>query len=147
MYDAIPIANLFVERSIKEDNPITNMKLQKLIYIANGVNLAINNEPLIIERIAVWTYGPVVSSVYHTFKGFGNTKIEYPALVLNKPNLDDEAKKSITDAWEIAGHVSATQLSNWTHNANSPWTRAKKESLDFIPDEYMQDFFKGFLVG
>ncbi len=145
MYDAVSIANLFVDMSIKEDNLLTNMKLQKLIYIANGVSLAVNNEPLIIEHVEVWPYGPVIPSVYHTYKAFGNSsiKIVYPFGEI--AGIDTNAKKAVMDAWEIGSKISATRLSNWTHNEGSPWSKAKAENKDYIPDEYMRDYFRTFL--
>jgi uncharacterized phage-associated protein len=145
MYDAVLIANKFVELSIKENNLLTNMKLQKLVYIANGVSLAVNDEPLIIQQVEVWPYGPVISSVYHTYKGFGNTKILLPQPVLGITDLDNNAKIVFNDAWKIGGDISAIRLSNWTHNRDSPWSRARMEKLEYIPDEYMKEYFTKFL--
>jgi uncharacterized phage-associated protein len=145
MHDAVSIANIFVDMSIKEGNPLTNMKLQKLVYIANGVSLAINDAPLIIEHIEVWPYGPVIPSVYHIYKAFGNSTIKIVYPLGDIPDLEASAKKSVLDAWEIGSKISATRLSNWTHNADSPWTKAKAENKNYIPDEYMRDYFRGFL--
>lgn len=147
MYSAVSIANKYVDLSIKEKLTISNMKLQKLIYIANGVCLAKNDEPLIIEQIEVWPYGPVIRSVYNTYKIFGNSNISpkfFGSFDLGE-DLDNKAMLAFQDAWNIGKDISAIKLSNWTHNPDSPWTKAKSENLFTIPDEYMQNYFKKFL--
>jgi uncharacterized phage-associated protein len=65
-YPASLIAQLFVNRAIKEGNPITQMKLQKMVYVAHGLYLASHNEPLIKENFQAWRFGPVVPDIYHT---------------------------------------------------------------------------------
>jgi hypothetical protein len=35
---------------------ISNMKLQKLVYYAQGVSLALHNRPLFPESLEAWTY-------------------------------------------------------------------------------------------
>ncbi len=148
MYNGTIIANKFVDLSIKEKSYFTHMKLQKLIYIANGINLAINNQPLINEHFEAWPYGPVVSSVYHTYKFFGNSNITINAFgnYISEIDLDEKSNQSFNDAWKIAKTITAIKLSNWTHIEGSPWFLAKKEKLEVIPDKYMQDYFKDFLV-
>jgi len=54
---------------------ITNLKLQKLLYIAYGLHLCIYGENLFESEIQAWKLGPAVPDVYKEFKGFGNTPI------------------------------------------------------------------------
>ncbi len=148
MHSAVEIANKYIQLAEKEDSLFSHMKLQKLIYIANGIYLATNNEPLISERIEVWPYGPVVADVYRTYKAFGNSNICLDAFGIYPLDvqLTENENKAFIDAWKIAKEVDAVQLSNWTHNQDSPWTKAKAENLTVIPDDYMKDYFKKFLV-
>lgn len=39
---------------------ISNLKLQKLIYYAQGFHLAISDRPLFPEPIKAWIHGPAV---------------------------------------------------------------------------------------
>lgn len=148
MYNATVIANKFVELSFYEKSYFTHMKLQKLTYIANGISLAINNQPLINEHFEAWPYCPVVSSVYHTYKVFGNTNItinafkNYNSII----NLDEKSNQAFKDAWKIGKTINAIKLSNWTRIKGSPWFLAKSEKLEVVPYRYMQDYFKKFLV-
>lgn len=48
---------------------ITQLKLQKLMYIAQGIHLALYDKPLLKEEIEAWQHGPVVRELYNEFKG------------------------------------------------------------------------------
>ena len=44
---------------------ISNLKLQKLVYYAQGFALALHGRPLFRERVEAWTHGaPVVPELY-----------------------------------------------------------------------------------
>ena len=45
---------------------ISNMKLQKLVYYAQGFALAITGKPLFQEDIEAWEHGPVAPALYPT---------------------------------------------------------------------------------
>ena len=69
MISAFNVADYFlVQQDEDAGDLISNMKLQKLLYYAQGYFLAIANEPLFHERIYAWTHGPVVPKVYHKYK-------------------------------------------------------------------------------
>jgi uncharacterized phage-associated protein len=50
---------------------MSNLKLQKLMYYAQGFSLVLFNKPLFPERIEAWIHGPVIPAVYHKYKGYG----------------------------------------------------------------------------
>lgn len=147
MYPANQIASAFIEKAIKDKAYLTHMKLQKLIYISNGIHLALKGEPLINEPIETWDYGPVIHSVYQNYKMFGGTQISVNPFenMTSSIKLTDAAKKAIDDAWVVGKDVDGIQLSNWTHKDDSPWTAAKKEKLSVIPNEEMESYFKTFI--
>ncbi len=145
MKNALSIANKFVNISASENIPITHMKLQKLVYIANGINLARYGYPLILERVETWPYGPVIATIYNCYKIFGNANISYNPIEIPGDELDEHGKSSFDSAWKIAKGFDGIRLSNWTHDPNSPWSKAKEAGLSIIPDNYMQEFFQGFM--
>src|SRR4051794_29818552 len=73
------VADYFLAHVDEEsgDN-ITHLKLQKLLYYAQGFHLAIQGEPLFAEPIEAWEHGPVVCRVYHKVKYCGNRPIDRP---------------------------------------------------------------------
>lgn len=68
--NACEVANFFVSRFQQAGDPLTNMKLQKLLYYAQGWHLALKGDALFDERIEAWPHGPVVPPVYGTFKHY-----------------------------------------------------------------------------
>ncbi len=66
------IAKYFVSLVDEEaGDSISNLKVQKLLYYAQGGYLAFHDEPLFPEAIKAWAHGPVVPQVYHEYKQYG----------------------------------------------------------------------------
>src|SRR5215469_2786509 len=92
-YPASLIAYAFVKRGIDDGNPVTQMKLQKLVYFAHGLHLASYNEPLISEKFQAWKYGPVVPAIYRDYKLYGSSPILDTDLLFISTNLSDPDEK------------------------------------------------------
>ena len=55
-YNALVVANYFIDKAKAEGVSLTPMKLQKLIYMAHGWHLALYDKPLIDEQFQAWDY-------------------------------------------------------------------------------------------
>lgn len=156
-YPAAAVVNNFIEVSTQRNDPVTHMKLQKLVYFAHGWHLALNDAPLIQEGVEAWKYGPVVVSLYHQFKDLGLQPINRKAAVVNyangtfdEPHVDGSMGNAVIDrVWEIYGGLTAIQLANFSHENGSPWhavvSACKPGELPphlEIPDELIADYFK-----
>lgn len=118
------VANCLIrEKEIEDGVPPTPMQLLKLVYIAHGWNLAINDRPLISDRIEAWRYGPVIPNLYHDLKEWGNTPVQelLPVPVSGAVNLSREEKEVVDEVLNAYGDLSGTQLSNLTHASDTPW--------------------------
>lgn len=79
--DAIAIANYFVDKANQDTRapyPLTLLRLVKYVYISYGFAMAILDKIIIDKRfdtVQAWKYGPVIPSVYHSFKHNGNNPI------------------------------------------------------------------------
>jgi len=153
-YPASLIAYAFVKKGIDEGNFVTQMKLQKLVYFAQGYHLARFGEPLLKENFEAWMYGPVVPDIYHDFKLYGsryitNTKEFMPSFDDIIPSrLDEKASEAINYTWEVLKDYSAMSLSNWTHEVNSPWAKTydpDRKSTP-IPNEEIKKYFTTLLI-
>ena len=82
-YNPIDVANYIVWRANKLDKPVTHLKLQKLLYYVVAKFAKYNDALLIDENVMKWRYGPVVKSVYHQFKLFGDQEIDAPVNYLS----------------------------------------------------------------
>lgn len=153
-YSALSIANYFIKLAkLPQDEgqslpPLTPMKLIKLVYLAHGWNLGLRGEPLINEHVEAWQYGPVIASVYHEFKKFGNDRIEQYALTgEDRLDADEQTRELLNKVWAVYGELTAFQLSNMTHEANSPWDQAwngqggKKHLNHSIDNELIKKYF------
>ena len=131
--NTLAIANFFIRKSLKEKKPITQIKLQKLIYFAHGYYLALREKPLIREKIEAWQYGPVVPSVYHRFKHWGDSTIQ-EVLVENSENLiiNEDDLCFLDLVWHKFSGYSAAQLVDLSHVEDGPWSRAKQKSIALV---------------
>jgi uncharacterized phage-associated protein len=160
-YLAKAVANKFLELARQENKPLTQMQIQKLVYISHGFNLALmNGEPLIDEDIQAWQYGPVISSLYDEFRGFGNQPITSDATIttiddnfnINStvPHITDgQTSELISAVWDKYKIYSGPNLSDLTHKEGTPWsiTLQNNSFRSTINNEVIKDYYNQLLVG
>lgn len=140
MYSSYDVADYFLSLVNEEmDEQISNLKLQKLLYYAQGFYLALFNKRLFNSQIEAWEHGPVVPEVYHKYKKYGARGIPSPKVV-DFEKYDDETKDFLNEIYDILGQFSAWKLRNMTH-VEKPWREAYK-SNGKITDKLMKDYFK-----
>ena len=142
MYDAHQIANYFLAQCDRDEGEIiSNLKLQKLLYYAQGFNLALNDERLFREDVEAWTHGPVVPRVYHAFKRFGNEALPSPE-GFDMASLDEGSRDLLDEIFQVYGQYSAWKLANMTH-IEPPWKSAiERGQSTVITDDSMREYFK-----
>ena len=152
-YSAGAVANYMLDRAEDEGVPISQMKLQKLVYIAYGWVLALLDRKLFEEPVLAWKHGPVIRSLYDEFKHFGSDPIgmksaefDLDAQQLTEPRLsgeDDDVQVVLEKVWEIYKRYSASDLRNKTHEADTPWSRTYAGSSQdaVIPDNLIREHF------
>lgn len=101
---------------------LCHMRLQKLLYYVQGWHLAAVGVPLFPERIEAWRYGPVVKSLYPTFKEFRLAIPSTEGEVADTLTIKDRA--FIASIWDIYKVYSATALRDMTHR-ETPWVVAR----------------------
>lgn len=115
---------------------ITNLKLQKLLYYAQGFNLAINKEPIFKEDVLAWEHGPVVREVYNLYRD--NSAAEIPTTACPS-SLTKAERVLIENVWKVYGQFSAWKLRDMTHN-ESPWQNTDKNKI--ISHTKLKTYFK-----
>ncbi len=119
---------------------LTNLKLQKLVYYAQGFHLAIYGRPLFPERICAWEYGPVVPALYHALKVHGANPISLSDLdSFPRERLDKNTKNLLREINSVYGQFSAVRLMQLTHN-EPPWRETPNGSI--IGHDSMRRFFR-----
>lgn len=116
---------------------ISNLKLQKLLYYAQGFHLALHKKPLFNEEIVAWQYGPVVEKVYYDFKQHGAGAIPVPDNFDNS-YLNDDELELLKEIYHVFGQFSALKLMEMTHE-EVPWKNTPLNQI--ITEKLLQDYF------
>jgi uncharacterized phage-associated protein len=124
-----------------DNNDMTNMKLQKLLYYAQGTYLALHDQKLFEQPIIKWQYGPVIPEVYHQYKAFGDQIIENCEADLS--HLEINQLEVIKLVYEYFGQFSAIKLMNLTHS-EPPWKSV--EINEEITTDLLYGFFKTIVI-
>ena len=76
---AMDVADEIITLAQKENNPVSNLMLQKVMYFLNAVSLLKRNKPLVSDQnFEKWDYGPVIHSVYSEYSFNGANSILRP---------------------------------------------------------------------
>jgi uncharacterized phage-associated protein len=121
-YSAVTIAKWFLAWAEDiEEAHVSNLKLQKLLYYAQGQHLARYGHPLFTEDIEAWSHGPVVASVYHKFKDFSKDNIVLAEDdEFSWADVDESTATFLSRVWNTYGGLAAWKLRDMTHQ-ESPW--------------------------
>ena len=124
---------------INDGDGVSNLKLQKLTYYANGFYSAIHDKPLFEDKISAWAHGPVVENLYHEYKQYGSERIPTPE---NNPfhKIDKEEAELVKEVFDVFGQYSAWKLRNMTHE-ETPWIEHEADA-GVIPNDDMKEYFK-----
>lgn len=142
MAKALDVATYFLSLADETAGDlISNLKLNKLLYYAQGFHLARFDEALFEEPIEAWTHGPVVPAVYHVFKAYGSGPIPIPSGA--EIVLDEQTREHLNEIYNVFGQFSAWKLRNMTHD-EPPW--ADTRTGEVISHEALRDYFKTQLV-
>ena len=122
-----------------DDEFITPLKLQMLLYYIQGLSLHIYGKPAFENKIIAWNYGPVVEEVYKKYNG-------------KNPIVTPKQTKKISKGLECIidivindyGKYSANSLINLTHD-ETPWKETKKNQ-EIMQDEIKRYFDKVYFV-
>ena len=127
MVDCLDVARYFIIKAYEDrrEASMTNMKVQKLLYYAQSLHLALHDEPLFDEEIQAWRYGPVCPPAYHFFNNFESKQLPIPdKAVLESFSSDVEAL--LEEVWDYFGDYHAYYLRDMTH-LEFPWKKARKD--------------------
>lgn len=138
---SLDVANYFLAKTDEDaGDSISNLKLQKLVYLAQGFYLALYDERLFSSPIEAWTHGPVIRSLYHRFKKYESNGI--PAPTINLKKYSKKVMSLLDEIWEVYGQFSAWKLRNITHE-HKPWSKTAPGSV--IGIDSMRRYFKTLL--
>lgn len=136
------VADYFLSKTDEEaGDVISNLKLQKLVYYAQGFSLAINDKPIFPEPITAWQHGPVCVPLYYKYKENGALGIKAPKNIDFK-KFDEDDIDLLDEVYDVYGQFSAWKLRNMIYE-EGPWKETKIN--DIISLEKMKSYFKGLV--
>lgn len=125
------LCSYFTHKGMIEENYVSNISLQKILYFAQGFYLAENQQtPLFLDKIFAWKFGPVVKNIYHDLKYFGNNHILFGKesdLILGKKyrtqynNIPINYSNFLNEIWNTFKDYEPFELVELTHAEGSPW--------------------------
>lgn len=135
MADCLDTARYFIMRAYEDgmEAEMTNMKVQKLLYYAQSLHLALYNEPLFEEEIQAWRYGPVCPPAYRFYSKFEAEQLPIPRQE-SLSQLPSEERELLEEIWGYFGSYNAYGLSNMTHG-EFPWKKARKGRLPEVSSQ------------
>ena len=164
MEKALAVANEIIILGKAAGDPVTQMKLQKLMFYAHGWHLVFEDAPLIDQQFEAWKFGPIVPSVYRIFRHHMMAPIEVLGTEVREtyggrlvetapppiPSSSDAAAL-LRRTWEVFGKYTGGQLTGMTHAEGTPWTITREKSGNRdgapIPDKLIKHYFDGVRNG
>lgn len=128
MATANQVAQYIVNFFQQVGDPITNLKLQKLLYYVQGWHLGLRGIPAFDDRLEAWVHGPVQPEVYRMYSANRWNPIVAEVEV---PALPDDLVQLIGDVLETYGADSGYELELRSHR-EAPWLEARGA---LAPDE------------
>ena len=139
---AVDGANYLVYLMSDICDDLTNMKLNKLLYFAQGHYLQEYGVPLFDERMEAWDHGPVFPSVYAEYRKYGDAPVMKSDVSAAK-EVPEDAANALFEAAREYGKYTASALRNMTHAVGGPWDRAYQGGKlhTEIPVSSIRDYF------
>ncbi|MEY8585164.1 type II toxin-antitoxin system antitoxin SocA domain-containing protein [Lactobacillus sp. AN1001] len=148
-YTAVQLANWFrVENYFEREldlniEPVTQMKVIKLLYMAYGRYLAKTRNKLFSSPIIHMQYGPVVTEVHDKFKCLTVLDHDKPSKEAmddyTTVSQDNEISELLDNVNQCYINYNAARLSKLTHQPGSPWNMTPDRMI--IKDQLIFDTF------
>ena len=140
-YTALDVAKYVIALHQKESRPISNLRLQKVLYYIQGYSLKKFKTVAFDDDIVNWRYGPVVPSVYYEFCKYARESI--PADYSAKRNEIEKQTPDLAELWRgvcrKCYNKSPYDLIEKTHQED-PWKDTHYP--DVISTEKIKNFFE-----
>ena len=136
------VANAIIRMAKAEGRTLTNMQVQKHVFLAHGYCLAILDRPLYSQDTHAWQWGPVVPKLYKALQKYGSGNVTDEIQAEDVLDEDTPEYKILKGVWAVYKSYSGMRLSELTHRENTPWSRTWNEKhFDIIPLNVIRDYY------
>ena len=138
-YDSFDVACYIVNSCIDNGTPISNLKLQKILYYAQAAFL-VKDERLFDDKISAWRYGPVIEDVYYYFRKNVNKPITERIPESEYCKLKESDRGIVDAVIRAKNKYDAFNLVKHTHS-EYPWINAVKRGWRYISEIDIKNYF------
>jgi uncharacterized phage-associated protein len=138
---AIDAANFFIDVCAKSPDRdyMTNLRLHKLLFYAQGWSLVLRGAPLFGDVVEAWQSGPVVPAVFGELRINGKNPIMEPAKGYSESDVSDEDAQFLIDV--LVHHESSLAFGLVDLTRTLPcWRNHQYRNEDIPLDEIRADF-------
>lgn len=142
--DVSQVAGFLIELDSERPEPdVTQLKLQKLLYLVQANYLAATGRRLFRDDVEAFEHGPVVFSMLKKYESFSRSIIAPQNTSWDSELLPPDAQAFISAVWDHYKDYSANALWKLTHSQR-PWIESYEPGgyRKPIPDEVMMDYFR-----
>lgn len=143
MCDVLILSKYIINKCTKENKPISNFQLQKILYFIQGNSYKFLNRAMFNTPIEAWKHDVVITDVYNLYHVYGQCKIcetyndldnEFMKITLDEKIVIDKIvnKYRSLDIWDLI-----TQ----SHEKGSPWNKVYMGYKTIIPESIIRDYF------
>lgn len=144
-WNSVVIAKYIVALANDRRISINITKVQKLLYIAYGVYLAVKSQRLTDEHPQAWPYGPVFPTTKNKLSKLNIDEISLADETLDLIKQDNEINSMLDLVLNTYGRWTAKDLTIWSHQEGSPWEKTVGSNNfkwgDRISDEVIKKYF------
>lgn len=143
MASVYDVADFFIDFAKNDENDtITNLRLNKLLFFAQAWHLVKYDTPLFNDNIEAWDLGPVVPVIYQKYKDYNKNNIDSVSSGYSTSNFTSEEIDTLTEVIFFYGRYSTTELVNQTHQENSPWKKVyEKGKNEVINKDSIKEYY------
>lgn len=128
-------AKYIIHQSDVSNKPMTNLRLQKTLYYAQGYSYRALGEKLFDDEFEHWQYGPVVPDVYFEYSVNGASKIPSPE---DYPPISNKFAKILNKVVATCNEFASSDLVERTHQED-PWKNTS--ASETISNDSIKQFF------
>lgn len=133
---AIDLGKYIINKCINDNCPITNLQLQKILFIIQR-NFLQNGKIAFHDESEAWRLGPAIPNVYYEFAGFGTEPI---FIFQEGVTIKSDYKPIVDEIVEEKRTTSITELINETRKPKGAWAAVySPKQRNVIPLDLIRD--------
>ena len=136
-YDVFEVCDYLIQIIAESGHTVNALKLNALLFFAQGIYLATFDMPLFKEDFEAWDCGPIIPIVWRRFKKYGNCSIH---LTKYEYCLQKEDEIFLYGIVQNFGPFQATPLFKLIRNQNE-YKKAKQDSTKIISKQIIKESF------